>query len=92
VWGLDYSWANINGDILAHTTLLTTNGVVGKGVHRLAAWDPITNITSKISSVILFRIYRVAAGDTYNAGEPGLLGIDAHYQVNTFGSSQEIVK
>jgi len=47
----------------------------------------------ELSTVLICRLFRNSshANDTYG-GTAGLLYIDAHYQVDSFGSDEELVK
>ncbi|KKK68933.1 hypothetical protein LCGC14_2939070, partial [marine sediment metagenome] len=45
-----------------------------------------------ISSILLCRIKRVAAGSDNYAGGIAILDFDVHYEIDTVGSRQEIIK
>jgi hypothetical protein len=100
VWGLEYSWQNIDG-IFPNTTIIYGSGRIGeqntitKNRHMLSKFNDIypTASQSGFSSIIMCRLFRDSAntGDTYS-GNCGLLYFDLHYEVDSFGSNQEYVK
>ncbi len=99
VWGLEYTAAAI-GSSYSTTTSITSNTVIGEigtpsgtGQHLITALGTISGSGLGISSVIVCRLYR-AAGDALDtfANETGLLGIDFHYELDTFGSASQFEK
>lgn len=95
VWGIEYSFATIEGTFLAPTTLRITNGVASANwVHQLSEFEPaITHTTNKVSSVLVGRIFRDATNtsDTYDQNA-ALLSFDIHIIQNSLGSTEELVK
>lgn len=106
-WGLEYCWQNL-GNTYGDTTIIYSDGKnytatgddadITAGKHyigKFAAIDPSTTANA-ISSVLIGRVFRQssAAEDTYNVGgnKCGLLYIDAHYEIDAFGSSTEYTK
>lgn len=94
-WGLEYTWADINGN-LGNTTIIYAEDA-GSGTaddHLIAGFSAITGsgITG-VSSMIVCRIFRDAghANDTYNA-DSAMLEVDFHFEVDTMGSRQETAK
>ncbi len=99
VWGLEYTVTAFGGSY-PNTTTLTANSVIapigtptGTGQHLITSLGTINGSGIGISTILVCRIYRVAAdgGDTF-ANETGLLGIDFHYEIDTEGSRTEFVK
>lgn len=99
VWGLEYTAAAI-GNSYSTTTSITSNTVIGEigtpsgtGQHLITALGTISGTGLGISSVIVCRLYRAAADaqDSF-ANETGLLGIDFHYELDTFGSASQFEK
>ena len=106
--GLEYIWADIGTDYGDTTTVYATGEKIGAGGatdanvtqfrHYINSFSAITPTTSQdgISSVLIGRLFRNSsdAGDTYNAAgaKCGLLYIDAHYEIDSFGSSAEYTK
>ena len=101
-WNLDYSWVNYNSVTPEVFPGITTSIVVATGPFT-ANTHLITSLTAgnagivgtgkKISSILICRIWRNSADtqDTYEA-DAGLLFLDFHYQLDTFGSREEYVK
>lgn len=106
-WGLEYFWAEI-GATFGNTSIVYTDGSnytaagtdanIVQYKHYISKFAAITPSATQdgISSILVGRLFRDSdnAGDTYNAGgaKCGLLYIDAHYEVNTLGSTSEYVK
>jgi len=101
LWGLEYTWKDIGevyGDttiVNASTTFIPDDANLVAGKHYIATFSALTPGTSAdgLSSVLIGRLFRnsSAAGDTYT-GKCGLLYIDAHYQKNSLGSTDEYTK
>src|SRR5574343_412731 len=96
LWGLEFSWANMNDAFPAPTTYLTTGNSAGTTawthiLSRLTSSDGLEYIdgTGKtLSSMISCRLYRNGSAtsvDTYGA-DAALLEFDLHYQKDSFGS------
>ncbi len=89
----EYTWADINEDFTANSTLSTIDvetGVDTDNMHRIAnvTVAGISGSGHTISSVLLCRIKRVAAtGDDYADGI-AILDFDVHYEIDTIGSRQ----
>ena len=107
-WGLEYVWKDIGqtfGDtVIVYSTGVNIDGSgssdpnITAGKHYISEFTVITPGTdaNNISSIIIGRLFRNSAnaGDTYDAAtnKCGLLYIDAHYEVDSFGSDSEFVK
>ena len=100
-WGLEYTWANINGTF-GNTTLIygdeQTNGAtetITVDKHYLTELGTIDATGKTMSSMLVCRVFRDATGaggtDDYD-DDAGLLEIDFHYQINSLGSKEEYVK
>jgi len=98
-WKVDYSIANPNGVFGASATVDLQD--VCSGVnhqHELTSSVVVDGTGLTISHIIMLRIYRsdTGADDTWannGAGErPVLLEFDIHYESDTIGSRQEVVK
>jgi hypothetical protein len=95
-WYLSYSWANINANFPAASSV-TLNYVAAPGVadrHQMVTIAPtISGVGKTISSVILCSIQRLGnvLADNYN-NEIYLVSGDFHYQVDTMGSRQQVIK
>lgn len=104
IWGLEYAWVGL-GDTYGDTTTIYTDGnnyagtsiftTVNEYKHYLSKWAAITPNTSQdeASSILIARLFRRSgdASDTYTetGNKCGLLYVDAHYQINSFGSPTE---
>lgn len=94
VWKLEYTWANANNVFPSSTTLSVTTAAAGTAVtHQIASFSYIDGTGKKISSMLVCRLYREGgnAQDTYNA-DAGLLEIDFHFEIDSFGSRVEFIK
>lgn len=94
VWGLEYTWASIDGTF-GNTTLLDFTADAGDGVaykHQIiGSNDGIIATNKTLSSMLICRIYRNVASDTYN-NDAALLEIDFHYEMDTIGSRAVLTK
>ena len=101
IWGLEYTWKDIGetyGDttiIYSSTTLLPDDANITAGKHYISEFADISPgaTADGLSSILIGRLFRNSsdAGDTYT-NKVGLLYIDAHYQVDAFGSDDEYLK
>lgn len=102
-WGLEYTWANINGSF-GNTTIIynditgastaTSSGdaVMAADKHYLSALTPVIDATGKtLSSMLCCRLFRDAGSDGYGY-DAGLLEVDFHYEIDSFGSESEYIK
>lgn len=100
VWELEYTWAN-NGETFPGTTKITgstitpalSGNLVAKTHYITPLGSGITADGKKISSMLVCRIARLGdnGSDTFT-GTAGVLEIDFHHQVDTFGSREEYNK
>jgi hypothetical protein len=104
-WNLDYSWVNYDPATIqvfpaATTTAVVTSPASGNFIqngHYISALTTgnvgIDGTGKKISSVLICRIWRDSgiASDTYNE-DAGVMFLDFHIQINSFGSRQEFIK
>lgn len=94
----EYNWANLGDDFAANSTKTKVDistGVNTNNNHRLEANVTVAGIdgTGKtISSILLCRIKRVAADSDNYLGGVAILDFDVHYEIDTIGSRQELVK
>lgn len=96
VWNIEYTMVSINGTFGGSNTLSTTYTINANEQwrHEISGTTaPIIPSASQngISSVLIVRIYRDAATDTY-AGDVALLQFDIHYKINSMGSKYEFIK
>lgn len=98
-WKVDYTIANPNGDFLSSATVDLQD--ICSGVddrHELTSSVTVNGNGLKISNIIQLRIYRSDTGtdDTWvgitSAQSPALLEFDIHFEKNTIGSRQELIK
>ena len=94
VWSMEYTWQEIGGTFAAPTTIKTTAVNAGgtAWVHKYSEFPDIAG-TGKdtVSSMIIFRLFRNPADDTYEH-DAALLEVDFHYTVDGFGSNEETSK
>jgi hypothetical protein len=100
-WGLEYTWANVNGTF-GNTTIIygdeQSNGsgeTITVDKHYLTDIGTISGSGKTISSMLVCRLFRDATGtggtDDYD-DDAGLLEIDFHYEIDTMGSRTETAK
>lgn len=100
-WGIEYAWVKPGG-VYGDTTLDYATGNEQGDASITAHKHYITEFTAiapgstanGLSSILIGRIFRSSsnAGDTYNTYKCGLLYIDAHYQLDSLGSTDEYTK
>lgn len=96
--GLEYTWANIDDDFPSTTTITrdVPTGVDQAFAHLQhnfddAGIDPPAGVTD-VSSMLVCRFFRQAAGsDNYADGIFGI-EVDFHYQIDTVGSREIMTK
>ena len=94
-WSFEYTIANIDGTIGATTTddiLPATDGTALK--HQMDSFTKITGTGLTISHIIICRLTRKStseATDTFT-GNACFLEFDFHYEQDTVGSRQELIK
>ena len=96
-WGLEYTWANVNGSFGTTTTIYCSKQIGNAYEHKVAGFGGITpdSNTNKISSILVCRLFRNSSHvteDSYNGDDVFLLQFDIHYEVNTMGSRQQWIK
>lgn len=98
VWGLEYSWANIN-EYFHNTSIVYTSGTsvhdntLNGAKHYISSYPPIDGSGKKLSSMMLCRLFRnVSDPDDDYADDAGLLEFDIHYEIDSFGSESEYTK
>lgn len=88
-WKIDYTWANINGSFGTMGTLDLSDACDGTDhKHQMTPDVLISGAGKHISSMLLCNIKRTDTGtdDTWTTGDPMILEIDFHYQIDTIGS------
>lgn len=93
-WGLEYTWTNIDGAIGASATIHVNQAINGGADdHLYTGFAAIDGTGMTISSVFLCRLFRNSsdAADTFD-DDMRLLEVDIHYQQDTVGSRQEMIK
>jgi hypothetical protein len=94
-WGVDYFWLN-TGEAAGAPATITTGDVAVPGVAWQSMYSdfaPVLIGTGKrISSMIVFRVFRQAAGAGEYGARAAMLEVDAHFPMDSLGSAQEAVK
>ena len=93
-WNFTHSWASIGGEFPGETTVaavdITSPEVQDR--HQLAELaETIDGAGKGISSVLICSIQRVGTADNYD-DVVYLVAADFHFEIDTVGSRQEIVK
>lgn len=95
-WTLDYSWANTDAVFGNAATVNLTDTCTGvNNSHLMTPQGQIIGTGREISSMLVCRLYR-AAGDTWATNtlnnRPALLEFDLHFQIDTIGSREALIK
>jgi hypothetical protein len=94
-WGLEYTWANLDADFPASSTIYALGVSTNNDAdwHRLATFPNISGTGKKVGGVLACRLFRNSSDglDTY-AYDVELLGIDLVCQVDAIGSTGKYVK
>ena len=100
-WGLEYTWANINGTFGNTAIIYADEQSNGSGEtitvdkHYYTDFAAISGTGKTISSMLVCRLFRDATGtggtDDYD-DDAGLLEFDFHFEIDTVGSRAEITK
>lgn len=95
-WRVDISGASMEGTFPAGTTIDLTDTCDGTNEKHQRTTSVLHSGSGfGISSMFYVNVYRLA-GDSWATNTPGnlpiLLEVDIHYQINTPGSRQELVK
>ncbi len=94
VWGIEYSLANVDGTfgvaVIHLNAPAAAPGVVRK--HTLTEVVSIPGTGLLIGTVIAFRIFRQNGGTDTFTGNAFLHSVGMHYEVDTVGSRQELIK
>jgi len=98
-WKVDHSIANISTVFPSSSTVDLSDTATGTDdFHEITSSVTVSGTGLKISHIVALRIYRSDTGtdDTWsgstNANSPALFEFDIHFQVNSAGSRQELVK
>ncbi|HDY68452.1 MAG TPA: hypothetical protein ENH85_11750 [Candidatus Scalindua sp.] len=96
-WKLDYSWANRDAVFAASATVDLSDACQSTDDdHLKTPTVAITGSGKEISSMIVCRLWRDSAGDTWtgttDAQSPAILEFDFHFEVDTVGSRTELIK
>lgn len=97
IWNFTYSWAKINEDFPAQTTVSAVSLASPANQDNHTYHDIATGISGTgkdgVSSILICSLQREGThlSDTY-AGAVYLVGLDFHFQSDTLGSAQETTK
>jgi hypothetical protein len=94
-WQIYYNWAN-KTDTFSSGTLVSNTGTVettDQWVHKYTSIATITGTGKKVGSVIAFQLFRNPTdnSDTYES-DAGVLSVGIHYECDTCGSRQPLIK
>lgn len=89
-WELSYYWLNYETNQAAvgdPVSIVVEQQAVGIAwSHQIAAFPDISGVGKEISSIIMFKIKRIASAGTAHNGDAAFLSADAHFQVDAPGS------
>ena len=93
-WALEYYWQNINGDLSGGPTTITAEQAASGTAwrHQLAPFPDITGTNMGISSMLIFRLARVAASTSEYGSSAAITSFDCHYQRDSNGSAEATAK
>jgi len=101
-WGLEYTWKSplevFGNTTIVYATALENDAATGitQYKHNITEFTALTpGVTQDdLSSILIGRLFRNSshADDTYTGGVAGLLAIDAHVLIDSFGSAEEYTK
>lgn len=94
VWGLEYTWASIDGTYPVTSIITTVGSARGtRHQHTMTDFTPIDGTGKGISSMLSGRLFRNSSNvlDTYANGAC-LLEFDFHFEMDTMGSRLEASK
>ena len=89
VWELEYQWQSIGSVFPASATVTITNDVGSNWQHQMSTFAAIDGTSKGDSSILVCRLRRLAssnAADDYDQ-DAAFIGVDAHYQVDSIGST-----
>lgn len=95
-WQMKYKWGN-SGEVMPGFSVLAKGTVIfpdSNTVDKQAryGWDSIDATGKQLSSMICVYIARVNDGDDTFTGDANLYEVDIHYQKDSMGSRQELIK
>jgi len=91
IWGLEYSWANIN-EPWPYTTTIKASGLGhAEQNHSVLELGTINGSGKNLSSMLMCRLFRDATNDDYEY-DANIIEFDLHYQADSHGSWQEYKK
>ena len=95
LWKIDYKWTNVDEvDAGSATPVEALSAGSGTALtHQMTSFTAQTGTGMTISSMLTIKLSRVGGDgtDTYNA-DALLREFDIHYEIDTIGSRQELVK
>lgn len=93
-WRLSYYWQNINDAVVGAPTDIEVEAAAGTTAwsQKISGFPTIVGTEKKISSIIMFKLSRVAASTSELAGDACVLSVDAHFQIDAPGSRSTLVK
>jgi hypothetical protein len=95
-WQMKYKWGGIGevmpafSELAKGTEVIPNSNTVDK--HALMSWPEVSGNGKTLSSMICVYIARINDGDDTFTGAGNLYEIDIHYQIDSMGSRQELIK
>jgi hypothetical protein len=94
VWELAWTWATIGSVYGAYQTNFVTNAVSANWTHQLSEFGHISASGKGISSIVVFRLRRLAnsaTADDYDQ-DVAFIGVDWHFRKDAIGSDTDNAK
>jgi hypothetical protein len=92
---MEYKWVSIGattpGSFTTVPLLDAADGVILK--HQIASFGAVSGVGQTLSSIISIKLSRIGGDGTDTYGADALLKeFDIHYEIDTMGSREELVK
>lgn len=93
-WEVAYYWLNVGGAAVGNPATAVIESAVGgtAWTHSIASFPTITGTAKTVSSILIFKIKRIAASTAEMSGDAALLSIDAHFEIDSPGSRETLTK
>ena len=95
-WEIDFSWANISSTFAAASTISNETQIPANTPNKTHMYTSVTSFTPTgwtIGAGLLMSLKRInSVTDPAPASDPWVFMVGVHYQINTIGSRQRLIK